>query len=84
VEGKTIMKITDYKIVVAERVEDLREDVNASCGEGWEVYGGPMLLQKPLTMMQAMVKKFDPHAGEVWVQAPGVRGRWEKVEQVKS
>jgi uncharacterized protein YabE (DUF348 family) len=37
-----------------------------------------MLLQKPVQFSQAMVKKFDLHAGEVWVKQPGQAGRWEK------
>jgi hypothetical protein len=36
-------------------------------------------MQKPVQLFQAMVKKFDPHAGEVWVKVPGLPGRWEKV-----
>ena len=72
------MKITDYAVIVAATTDELRLAVMAKGKEGWEVYGGPMLLQKPVTMMQAMVRKFDVHADEVWVKEPGQRGRWVK------
>jgi hypothetical protein len=72
------MKVTDYMIVTAASAEALRLEVLARAVDGWEVYGGPMLLQKPVQLFQAMVKKFDSHAGEVWVKAPGLPGRWEK------
>jgi hypothetical protein len=73
------MKITDYTMAAAASAEALRQEVLTKSAEGWEVYGGPLLLQKPVQFWQAMVKKFDPHAGEVWVQPPGLKGRWEKV-----
>ena len=73
------MRVTDYMVVSAGSAELLRVEVLKLSGEGWEVYGGPLLLQKPVGLFQAMVKKFDPHAGMVWVKEPGAPGRWEKV-----
>lgn len=72
------MKTTDYKILMAESVEALRSEVLAGTAEGWEVYGGPMLLQKPVRFLQCLVKKFDPHEGKVWVKEPGIPGQWVK------
>jgi hypothetical protein len=40
------------------------------------------LLQKPVQFWQAMVKKFDPHAGEVWLKDPGRLGQWVKEASV--
>jgi hypothetical protein len=73
------MKITDYMIATAGSADGLRVEVLARAVDGWEVYGGPMLLQKPVQFSQALVKKFDLHAGEVWIKAFGLPGRWEKV-----
>lgn len=73
------MKIMDYKLLVAQTAEDLRQDVLALAREGWEVHGPPQLRQVPFEMWQAMVKKFDLHEGQVWVKEPGFPGRWEKV-----
>ena len=70
------MKITDYMIASAESPVALRILVNARAAEGWEVFGGPLLLQKPVQFSQALVKKFDPHPGKVWVQQPGFKGEW--------
>lgn len=75
------MKITDYMIVSGEAPADLRAEVLARVAEGWEISGGPMLLQKPVRLFQPMVKKFDPHAGSVWVKEQGKPGRWEKVRK---
>jgi len=75
---KACMKVTDYMVVTAGTTASLRLEILTMIGDGWEIYGGPMLLQKPVEFSQAMVKKFDPHAGEVWVKEPGLAGRWEK------
>jgi hypothetical protein len=72
------MKITDYTLVVAESADEMRLAVMAKVADGWEVHGGPLLLQKPVKFWQAMVKKFDPHEGQVWIKEPGFPGRWEK------
>jgi hypothetical protein len=73
------MKITDYLIVTGEGPGDLRAEVLARVAEGWEISGGVQLLQKPVRLFQPMVKKLDPHAGEVFVREPGKQGHWEKV-----
>jgi hypothetical protein len=76
------MKIIDYTMVTGKDPEALRLDVMARSRLGWEVYGGPLLLQKPVQFWQAMVNKFDPHAGEVWLKDPGRPGQWVKEASV--
>jgi hypothetical protein len=70
------MKITDYKILVAPEIEGLEAEVKTFILEGWEVYGPMLFHGRRLDFCQPMVKKFDPHEGQVWVKVPGERGAW--------
>lgn len=70
------MKITDYKIVVAQSTDDLQADVKASIGEGWELTGSLVYCEKLHELLQPMMKRFDPHPGQEWVKVPGKAGVW--------
>jgi hypothetical protein len=80
------MKITDYEIIEGTDRQDLVKRVKAAAVAGWETFGQPQLVAGGdigRIWWQAMVKKFDPHAGEVWVKEPGQPGCWEKIEPAK-
>lgn len=70
------MKITNYKIVVAKKVEDFEAEVMKFSREGWEVYGTMQFHSRCAEFWQPMVKKFDPHEGKVWVKVLGKPGAW--------
>jgi hypothetical protein len=70
------MKITDYRIVNAQTRSDLVREVKAGIYDGWEILGVPQRGSDPEFWWQAMVKRFDPHEGKVWVKLEGKRGQW--------
>jgi hypothetical protein len=73
------MRITDYEIIDGTDRQDLVKRVKAAALAGWEIIGPPQVALAGDCWWQAMAKKNDPHAGEVWIKDPGFPGRWEKI-----
>lgn len=70
------MKIVDYEIVNGTDRQDLVKMVRKGIAEGWEILGTPQLCLGGDYWWQAMVKRFDPHEGKVWLKLEGKRGQW--------
>lgn len=75
------MKVTDYMIVEGISRSDLVERVRNAIGSDWEILGVPQLAVGGDFWWQAMVRKFDPHAGKVFVRIPGKQGHWMDPEE---